>query len=111
MICGKLFKLGYMRTTKESLQLKPFDCDITKITNMAKHKTIHPSVKSYECKICKKAFRTNDSLTRHERVHTGGKPYSCEICKKAFKQNSHLDEHKMIHTGEKPFVFVTVFVK
>ena len=59
--------------------MKPFECDITKITNMAEHKKIHPSVKSYECEICKMAFSTNGSLTRHERVHSGEKPFECEV--------------------------------
>ena len=90
-------------TTKESLQLKPFECDITKITNMAEHKKIHTSVKSFECEICKKSFSSNQDLTRHKRVHTGEKPYSCEICKKEFSRDSSLAEHKRVHTGEKPY--------
>ena len=39
-------------SSEESLQFKPFECDITKITNMTEHKQIPPSVKSYECEIC-----------------------------------------------------------
>ena len=51
-----------------------------------------------ECKICKKSFGDNYTLSLHEKTH-GEKPYKCPAtgCTKAYPSASRLKEHSKVH--------------
>ncbi|XP_075155926.1 uncharacterized protein LOC142229274 isoform X1 [Haematobia irritans] len=56
-----------------------------------------------QCEMCKKFYKTMESLRAHQhKMHSGRplKPYKCEICDKTFATNMRLQEHMAIHTGE-----------
>ena len=52
----------------------------------------------HKCKICKKSFGDNYTLSLHEKTH-GEKPYKCPAtgCTKAFPSASRLKEHSKVH--------------
>ncbi|XP_078511834.1 uncharacterized protein LOC144770909 isoform X2 [Lissotriton helveticus] len=58
---------------------------------------------NYQCKECKKCFRSKGHLIYHERTHSGEKPYHCSVCDKSFSQRHRLMGHERTHSGEKPF--------
>ena len=59
------------------------------------------TAKNIACDICKKSFKTKQSLNIHKRIHSGEKPYKCDICRISFIQKSNLTQHMLIHTGKK----------
>ncbi|XP_064628182.1 zinc finger protein 26-like isoform X1 [Lineus longissimus] len=62
--------------------------------------------KSLECRYCKKAFASKDSLTRHELTHNFcKKEFRCNFCKKAFSRKDEVAIHELTHidTGDKKF--------
>ncbi|XP_074031066.1 uncharacterized protein isoform X3 [Leptinotarsa decemlineata] len=65
--------------------------------------------KPFQCSMCPKWYKSQDSLNRHYIIHTRKKPYNCGICSKSFAYKSHFIEHNMIHTGEKNFVCKVCF--
>ena len=65
------------------------------------HLNIHTGIKSFQCEMCDKFFKTNQELKIHLVTHTGIKKYNCEICHKLFGHNSSLRKHLKIHIREK----------
>ncbi|CAG9328280.1 unnamed protein product [Blepharisma stoltei] len=61
------------------------------------------SIRNYQCKICKRAFKDNSKLRRHQLVHTGERPFHCPYCEKSFSVDFNLKTHIRVHTGEKPY--------
>ncbi|XP_028632323.1 zinc finger protein 33B-like [Grammomys surdaster] len=71
--------------------------------NLYLHHRTHTGEKPYECKDCKKLFSVKSNLSVHQKTHTGEKPYECNICGNAFKRRCDLTIHQRVHTGEKPY--------
>lgn len=84
----------------------PYMCDFcgkqfSRKANMTKHKrTVHLNLRPYECKVCKKAFKTGGALVLHTRIHTGERPYVCDICHRDFTQKPDMTRHRMRHSPE-----------
>ena len=58
----------------------------------------HMESTPHECKICKKSFGDNYTLSLHEKTH-GEKPYKCPAtgCPKSYPSASRLKEHSKVH--------------
>lgn len=56
----------------------------------------------YFCEICRKSFKTQNSLTVHQRLHQSPQdlPYSCRFCQQKFNQITQLQNHEWQHTHE-----------
>ena len=90
----------------------PFECKTCKKvfkSTSAKnlHERIHNAEKAFECKTCKKLFSHRHSFQEHERIHSGEKPYQCTKCSKRFISSRRLKLHERTHTGEKPYKCIT----
>ncbi|GJQ78068.1 hypothetical protein Trydic_g2411 [Trypoxylus dichotomus] len=62
----------------------------------AKHLLMHNRMKSYQCDICMKCFKTYGEMNMHRKFHN----HHCEICGREFSRHSNLLRHTEIHKGE-----------
>ncbi|XP_063684841.1 zinc finger and BTB domain-containing protein 16-A-like isoform X1 [Bolinopsis microptera] len=67
-----------------------------------KHLDLHPQRK-FQCDKCPSSFDKQHQLSLHYRSHTNEKPYRCQICQRQFAVNDALIRHMRIHTGERPY--------
>lgn len=105
-LCGKISHCE-CHLRKRSVQnfnstLKQFDCDICKKKfktrqTLVRHKSIHDGIKKYECKVCHKYFSRADNLKSHRLTHNAFQIYQCDVCKKGFYQLHTLKRHEPIH--------------
>lgn len=57
------------------------------------------AIKTYECLLCKKVFKSANVLRRHMIVHDDlGKPYECEVCRYRYATEINLRRHALRHT-------------
>ncbi|XP_042140001.1 zinc finger protein 39-like [Peromyscus maniculatus bairdii] len=95
-------KLNFSVHQRPHTGKKPHECNTSaKISNQPRRR--HRCGRTYQCKVCGKAFRHTQNLYLHYRTHTGEKPYECKECKKLFSVKSNLSVHQKTHTGEKPY--------
>ena len=60
--------------------------------------TIVHAAGQHECDLCKKKFKTKQSVLLHKNgVHNGEKAFICNVCGKGFTQKSTLVYHKIAH--------------
>lgn len=72
-------------------------------SQLLRHCTQHTNVRSFECEICKKFYKTKRDLKLHLMVHSSQRPHSCSHCSKTFLSTSKLKQHLNIHSGDRPF--------
>ena len=88
---------------KTSKKLHRYGCRMCKVrveTSQAlkdHHQTAHGIM---YCKLCKKAFNNQLSLTRHEYEHKS-RPYTCETCGDSFPFESQLTTHTLTHSNRR----------
>ncbi|XP_025025208.1 zinc finger protein 585B-like isoform X6 [Python bivittatus] len=87
------------------------------LSDLVRHKRIHPNEKPYKCPDCEKIFIQPSSLKIHQKTHKRGKKsvkrikapqgerkYTCSKCgHKTYKLSTHL-LHLRVHVGEKSYV-------
>ncbi|XP_059585410.1 zinc finger protein 92 homolog [Alligator mississippiensis] len=71
--------------------------------NLATHRRLHTSERSYACEACGKGFRCVHHLAAHRRTHTGERPFACPRCGQRFTQQANLRTHQAVHAGTRPF--------
>ncbi|CAL1262068.1 unnamed protein product [Larinioides sclopetarius] len=57
-------------------------------------------IAAYNCKKCKKWYKTKSKLKKHRCVFDGPRPYPCKICGKRFSRVYHLQRHCYMHDRE-----------
>lgn len=67
------------------------------------HLTKHSGLRPFICDICKKSFRSKETLRQHMECHKLHKNYNCEVCGRGFPNKNHLKQHQLSHTDLKPF--------
>lgn len=72
-------------------------------SQLLRHCTQHTNVRSFECEICKKFYKTKRDLKLHLMVHSAQRPHKCGMCSKTFLSTSKLKQHLNIHSGDRPF--------
>ena len=65
-------------------------------TNMSHHMKLHSLVK-FDCKQCKKSFRSETMLAKHTQEHKAKKKHVCDICGLTCERPNHLKLHKQTH--------------
>ena len=103
-ICSKDFHfsttkfLNHLKTHVSSQNLKNKTRKVYKDTMKKDH-----TKKKYECDICQKDFRGNDTLRNHNlSVHQNIKSFQCDLCNQFFTQKVHVQKHKLkVHENVK----------
>lgn len=72
-------------------------------SQLLRHHTYHTNVRTFECEICKKLYKTKRDLKLHLMVHSVQRPHRCSQCEKTFLSTSKLKQHLNIHTGSRPY--------
>jgi hypothetical protein len=87
---------------------RPFECKLCKkafkqYAHLWQHnKIVHENSRRFQCDMCDKCFHLNEGLTRHRRLHTNEKPFECPDCGERFSQMGHARRHAATHTGVRP---------
>ncbi|CAG7817975.1 unnamed protein product [Allacma fusca] len=71
---------------------------------------VHESdgVVSYECRVCKKKFKSKNNWKYHVHSTDGTKfSYTCEHCGKGMFASTHYRYHLLTHSGERPYKCAT----
>ena len=78
-------------------QIRTFECYMCKVAFKCKKSLIHHMPQhmtyekiQYECKECLLKFSRPYALRRHSLIHSGGFPHSCEYCGKPFRTKANL---------------------
>jgi uncharacterized Zn-finger protein len=64
---------------------------------MREHEKIHSEVKSHQCPICQKSFKTASTLTQHIDTH-GETSYHCPECNLRLNSKRTLKQHMLKHS-------------
>lgn len=72
-------------------------------SQLMRHHTYHTNIRTFECEICKKLYKTKRDLKLHLLVHSVQRPHKCSTCEKTFLSTSKLKQHLNVHTGSRPY--------
>lgn len=53
---------------------------------------------NFNCRFCRKIFRSNRGRNDHENTHTGERPHHCSICNQSFARYANFWSHSKTHT-------------
>ncbi|XP_058828375.1 zinc finger protein 208-like [Topomyia yanbarensis] len=68
--------------------------------SLLEHITVHKNPDVFQCEVCKKRYKTKESLTVHlGKSHGIGveRPYKCDQCLQSFPKQTTLDAHMEMH--------------
>lgn len=65
---------------------------------------VHLNVRTIECDICQKLFKTKSNLFDHKQSHNIHLIFECDTCDKKFKAKKNLQMHKKTHTATRDFI-------
>lgn len=72
-------------------------------SQLLRHHTYHTNIRTFECEVCKKFYKTKRDLKLHLMVHSVQRPHKCSTCDKTFLSTSKLKQHLNVHTGLRPY--------
>lgn len=69
-------------------------------SDLREHRETHSlpdSSLTYTCDVCRKVFKTKQTLRGHMIIHLDIREHICEICGKDFPKKQYLDSHMLFH--------------
>lgn len=79
------------------------NCSFIGESQLQRHQSYHSNIRSFECDVCKKMYKSKRDLRLHRMIHSIQRPHKCPNCEKTFLSTSKLKQHLNIHTGLRPF--------
>ncbi|XP_065365692.1 zinc finger protein 208-like [Calliphora vicina] len=93
-----------MTTSMKSNQCKLCKKVFKNTHGLAVHnKKTHLKKHLYKCDKCDKGFDSEEFYIKHYNLHLGIKPFQCNQCEKAFESRYCLKQHLISHSKESPY--------
>ncbi len=98
---------AYKMSDDNQTALKSYNCSLCSKTfkserNLRRHLQTHQSHK-YTCDVCNKSYASRSGLATHRQIHSGKKKHECQKCNMCFFSKSKLERHEIKHYGTKYF--------
>ncbi|KAJ8665016.1 hypothetical protein QAD02_006678 [Eretmocerus hayati] len=105
-VCGKQFARKKVKDFHEKSHRKWIECKICRREfkteqSLVKHKLKCRKEDRLACEFCNKTYSSRVTMWRHKLTHTRGKTIECDSCGRLFYTKKELIGHMMKHTGER----------